>query len=173
MKLYVYLLGFIAYALSVYSCKNENDELSETSLANISGIEVYWVRNTHSELQNIYSLAFTGANIGWFNVTTREIKLKNIKLDPNRFPVNSKLEFRIKDCSLFITSSFVTNINSQVFLDLVLFYDIIEDKYYLDDCYPNTKAIKNTAEVQQRIFERTTHWEVFINTLKAEKKLRQ
>ena len=38
MKLYVYLLGFIAYALSVYSCKNENDELSETSLANISGI---------------------------------------------------------------------------------------------------------------------------------------
>ena len=81
MKLYVYLLGFIAYALSVYSCKNENDELSETSLANISGIEVYWVRNTHSELQNIYSLAFTGANIGWFNVTTREIKLKNIKLE--------------------------------------------------------------------------------------------
>ena len=54
MKLYVYLLGFIAYALSVYSCKNENDELSETSLANISGIEVYWVRNTHSELSLIH-----------------------------------------------------------------------------------------------------------------------
>ena len=123
---------------------------------------------------------FTEDDIEWFNVTTREIRFKT--QDEQLFNKLMKnyhregLEFRLGENILFEVSRFVSDIDSRVFLDLVLHYSMIgEDegnpRYYLHDCYP--LQFIDDERVQANIQKNAAQWEIFTNYLDSKGKLRK
>lgn len=161
------IIGLIACIVLVASCSDDDENNYVPSKINVYGIEMSRAQDKDAQL------VFTGDNIDWFNPDTREIKFKNIEPSASIFPVYSKIEFRIGENMLFSASSFVMDCYSQSFLDLVLYYSSAENRYYLDDCYPNTEAIKNTEEVKEHIIARESQWDTFIRTLQSEKRIRR
>ena len=119
---------------------------------------------------------FTEDDIEWFNVTTREIKFRDIdeplyrRLEPYR-----EIKFCLGDADLFVASSFVSDFHSMIFTDLVLHYDVITDPnnghYYLHDCYPS--QFIDTDEVKANIKKRAGQWELFTYYLESKGKLRK
>lgn len=121
-------------------------------------------------------LLFTDRDIQWFNVTTREIKFRDMdeplhkRLEPYR-----EIRFYFGGDVLFVVSSFVSDFHSMIFTDLVLHYDVITDPgqghYYLHDCYP--LQFIDTDEVKANIKKRAGQWELFTNYLRSKGKLRK
>ena len=119
---------------------------------------------------------FTEDDIEWFNVTTREIKFRDMdeplyrRLEPYR-----EIKFCLGDADLFVVSSFVSDYHSMIFTDLVLHYDVITDPghghYYLHDCYPS--QFIDTDEVKANIKKRVGQWELFTYYLESKGKLRK
>jgi hypothetical protein len=161
--LYFFILFCI---LGLCNCSNNTEEISD--------IQAYGVLETRSVPRGISSqIIFSGDHIAWFNSTTREIKFKNLNPSTNIFPVYSKIEFRIGEMVLFTADSFVTDAYSQSFTDLVIYYNVEKDKYYLDDCYPNTSTMKTSREVLQNMERRQSKWAIFLNQLKQENRLKE
>lgn len=161
------LIGLVVCMVFVTSCSDEDENNYKPSDISVYGVEMSRASDKDAQL------VFTGDNIDWFNPVTREIKFKNIEPSTSIFPVYSKIEFRIGDKVLFTANSFVIDSYSQSFLDLVVYYNYAEDKYYLDDCYPNTDAIRSTEEVKKHIKNREIQWNTFISILQAEKRIRK
>ena len=119
---------------------------------------------------------FTEDDIEWFNVTTREIKFKDMeeplykRLEPFR-----EIKFYLGDNGLFVVSSFVSDWDSRIFTDLVLHYDVISDSYqghyYLQDCYPS--QFIDTDEVKANIKKNAGQWELFTYYLENKGKLKK
>lgn len=119
---------------------------------------------------------FTEGDIEWFNVTTREIKFRDMgeplykRLEPYR-----EIKFYLSDNELFVVSSFVGDWDSRTFTDLVLHYDVITDPhqghYYLHDCYP--LQFIDTDEVKANIKKRTGQWELFTHYMESKGKIRK
>ena len=126
-----------------------------------------------AEAQNVL---FTENDIEWFNVTTREIKFKDME-EPlyKRLVPFLEIKFYLGDNDLFIVSSFVGDWDSRVFTDLVLHYDEITDPnqghYYLQDCYP--LQFIDTDEVKANIKKNAGQWELFTYYLESKGKLRK
>ena len=123
---------------------------------------------------------FTEDDIEWFNVSTREIRFK--KQDEQLFNKLTKnyhkegLEFRLGESLLFEVSRFVSDIDSRIFLDLVLYYSTIgEDegnpRYYLHDCYP--LQFINNEHTQANIKKNAAQWDTFTKYLENKGKLRK
>ena len=121
-------------------------------------------------------ILFTQRDIEWFNVNTREIKFRDMdeplykRLQPYR-----EIKFCLGDNDLFVVSSFVSDLHSMVFTDLVLHYDVITDPnqghYYLHDCYP--PQFIDTDEVKANIQKNAAQWELFTYYLESIGKLRK
>ena len=127
---------------------------------------------------NAQNLLFTGDDIEWFNVTTREIKFKDKDMDEplyKRMQPFHEIEFHLGDNELFVVSSFVGDWDSRTFTDLVLHYDVITDPnqghYYLHDCYP--LQFIDTDEVKANIQKNATQWETFTKYLDIKGKLKK
>ena len=121
---------------------------------------------------------FTEDDIEWFNVSTREIRFK--KQDEQLFKKLMKnyhkegLEFRLGENFLFEVSRFVSDIDSRVFLDLVLHYSTIGEgnpRYYLHDCYP--PQFINDERTQANIKKNALQWETFTKYLESKGKLKK
>ena len=127
-------------------------------------------------MTDVDNIIFTEDDIEWFNVTTREIKFKDTeeplykRLEPYR-----EIKFYLGDNALFVVSSFVSDIHSMIFTDLVLHYDLISDPnqghYYLHDCYPS--QFINDERTQANIEKRAGQWELFTYYLESKGKLRK
>lgn len=127
-------------------------------------------------MTDVDNIIFTEDDIEWFNVTTREIKFKDTdeplykRLEPYR-----EIKFYLGDNVLFVVSSFVSDIHSMIFTDLVLHYDLISDPnqghYYLHDCYP--PQFINDERTQANIEKRAGQWELFTYYLESKGKLRK
>ena len=145
-KSFCYICGVIFELLLIISCDNNSNEEKICVLQ--SKIQAYGIQQTRSTENNRDSLVFSGDNIEWFNPKTREIKFKGIEPNTTIFPVYSKIEFRNDGTRLFTVSSFVTGTYSQIFYDLVIYYDSEQRKYYLEDCYPDIYDVRNHEEVK-------------------------
>ena len=114
---------------------------------------------TQPEIHAGVDVLFNEDDIEWFNVTTREIKFREMEE-----PLDA----------LFVVSSFVTDWDSRVYTDLVLHYDVITDPghghYYLHDCYPS--QFIDTDEVKANIKKNAGQWELFTYYLESKGKLR-
>lgn len=121
------------------------------------------------------TILFSEDDIVSFNVTTREIKFKDME-EPlyRRLKPFHEIEFHLGDEVLFTVSSFVGLWDSRIFDDIVLCYGNLESitidgKYYLYDCYPpqfaDTEAVKANREKNK------TRWETFIRYLGSKGKL--
>lgn len=121
-------------------------------------------------------ILFTEDDIEWFNLTTREIKFRDMeeplykRLEPFR-----EIKFYLGDTGLFVVSSFVGDWDSRTFTNLVLHYDLITDPnqghYYLHDCYPS--QFINTEEVRANIKKNEGQWELFTYYLEDKGKLKK
>ena len=130
---------------------------------------------TQPETQAGVDVLFSEDDIEWFNVTTREIKFRDMdeplykRLEPYR-----EIKFYLGDNALFVVSSFVSDLHSMIFTDLVLHYDVITDPghghYYLHDCYP--LQFIDTDEVKANILKNARQWELFTYYLESKGKLR-
>lgn len=169
-KSFCYICGVIFGFLQIIACDNNSNE--EKICALQSKIQAYGIRQTRSTDNNRDSLVFSGDNIEWFNPKTREIKFKGIEPNTTIFPVYSKIEFRNDGKRLFTVSSFVTGTYSQIFYDLVIYYNREQRKYYLDDCYPDIYDVRNHEEVKQNIIKREDEWREFLNTLDMENRIK-
>lgn len=121
------------------------------------------------------TLLFSEDDIVSFNITTREIKFKDME-EPlyKRVEPFHKIDFRLGAENLFTVSSFVSLIDSRIFDDIVLCYGnqesiTLDGKYYLYDCYPDwladTEAVKANQEKNKK------QWETFIRYLDSKGKL--
>ena len=126
-----------------------------------------------ADAQNVL---FTEDDIEWFNVTTREIKFKDMD-EPlyKRMQPFHEIEFHLGDNALFVVSSFVGDWDSRIFTNLVLHYDVISDPnhghYYLQDCYP--QQFIDTDEVKTNIKKNAGQWELFTHYLESICKLKR
>ena len=128
-----------------------------------------------ADAQNVL---FTEDDIEWFNVTTREIKFKDMD-EPlyRRMQPFHEIEFHLGDDALFVVSSFVGLWDSRVFDNLVLCYGkmdgeiSLDGNYYLYDCYPlqfiDTDAVKANRE------KNAAQWETFTKYLESKGKLKK
>ena len=134
---------------------------------------------TRGETATIDTL-FTEDDIEWFNISTREIRFKKqgeqlyMKLKKNYH--KEGLEFRLGENVLFEVSSFVSDIDSRIFYNLVLHYSTIgEDegnpRYYLHDCYP--AQFINDERTQANIKKNAMQWETFTMYLESKGKLKK
>ena len=127
-------------------------------------------------MTDVDNIIFTEDDIEWFNVTTREIKFRDMdeplykRLEPYR-----EIKFYLGDNALFVVSSFVSDLHSMIFTDLVLHYDVITDPghghYYLHDCYPS--QFINDERTQANIKKNAGQWELFTYYLESKGKLRK
>ena len=127
-------------------------------------------------MTDVGNIIFTEDDIEWFNVTTREIKFRDMdeplykRLEPYR-----EIKFYLGDNALFVVSSFVSDLHSMIFTDLVLHYDVITDpghgRYYLHDCYPS--QFINDERTQANIKKNAGQWELFTYYLESKGKLRK
>ena len=129
-----------------------------------------------SDAQNVL---FTENDIEWFNVTTREIKFRDL-MAPLReqIPLLARVDFYLGGEHLFSGgATHVGLICSQMFDDLVLCCgkidgEVIDDgRYYLYDCYP--LQFIDTDEVKANRIKRSAQWETFTKFLESRGKLRK
>ena len=183
MKYYKPLAWMMAIAIAstmLTACSSNDNEFekpfttcpSEKATLYACGINESGTRSIGDALD----VLFTEDDIEWFNVTTREIKFKDMD-EPlyKRLQPFHEIEFHLGDNALFVVSSFVGDWDSRTFTDLVLHYDVISDSkqghYYLQDCYP--LQFINTDEVKANIKKRAGQWELFIYYLESKGKLRK
>ena len=128
-------------------------------------------------------VVFTGNDILWFNETTKELRFKdNMLYNPANNPVflNTRaIGFYIGGEFLFSSMVYVDSSISQIFDSLVLYYNTVENKYFLLDGYPpndSNDLLPNgnaSFEIPPREKNRNTiavEWNKFVNQLKAEEK---
>ena len=185
MKYYKPLAWMMAIAIAsttMTACSSDDNETEkpfttdpvESSMLYACGVGQSETRSV-ADAQNVL---FTEDDIEWFNVTTREIKFKDMD-EPlyKRMQPFHEIEFHLGDDALFVVSSFVGLWDSRVFDNLVLCYGKIDGEisldgnYYLYDCYPlqfiDTDAVKANRE------KNAAQWETFMKYLESKGKLRK
>ena len=158
MKYYKPLAWMMAIAIAsttMTACSSDDNETEkpfttdpvEYSMLYACGVGQSEMRSV-ADAQNVL---FTEDDIEWFNVTTCEIKFKDMEV-----------------------SSFVGDWDSRIFTNLVLHYDVITDPnqghYYLQDCYPLQFA--DTDEVKANREKNAAQWETFTKYLESKGKLK-
>jgi hypothetical protein len=128
---------------------------------------------------NVERVIFTGDDILWFNISTKEIRFKN-NISQKKIiegVLNHAIRFYIDDEYLFSSMICVSDLNSQTFDNLVFYYSQIENKFYLKDGYPDVSVLQNSAEHQNRrdenMAEIKDEWDKFINRIKLEGRYRE
>ena len=183
MKHYEPLAWMMATAIAsmtLTACSNDDNETVkpfttdpvESSILYACGVGPSETRSV-ADAQN---LLFTEDDIEWFNMTTREIKFKDTE-EPlyKRLKPYREIKFYLGDNALFVVSSFVSDVHSMIFTDLVLHYDVITDPnqghYYLQDCYPLQFIDRDDVKANREL--RAPQWEVFLKYLESKGKLKK
>ena len=119
---------------------------------------------------------FTGNDIEWFNETTREIRFKNNVSMKAAFSNVQAIKFFIDGEYLFSSVVYVISLSSQIINSLVLYYNVMENKYYLLDGYPPDSSILENAGAEDTRGDNmqaiSSEWNRFINRLKEDGKLK-
>ena len=116
-------------------------------------------------------IVFADGNIEWFNPTTREIRFRD--LEPAKaFVPYREIVFRLDDETLFAAATIVSDVNSQIYYDLVLYLsDPVEPRCYLNDAYPLWPA--DSDEARANAEARAEGWNKFIEQLRQDGRLQE
>ena len=185
MKYYKPLAWMMAIAIAsttMTACSSDDNETEKPFTTNpVESSMLYACGVGQSETRSVadaQNVLFTEDDIEWFNVTTREIKFKDMD-EPlyKRMQPFHEIEFHLGDDALFVVSSFVGLWDSRVFDNLVLCYGkmdgeiSLDGNYYLYDCYPlqfiDTDAVKANRE------KNAAQWETFTKYLESKGKLKK
>ena len=183
MKYYkpiAWMMAIAIASMTMTACSLDSDEPEKpfTTCPSEKGI-LYACGISQSETRaasDAQDVLFTEDDIEWFNVTTREIKFKDMD-EPlyKRMQPFHEIEFHLGDNALFVVSNFVGDWDSRTFTNLVLHYDVITDPnqghYYLHDCYP--LQFIDTDEVKTNNKKNAGQWELFTYYLDSKGKLKK
>ena len=90
----------------------------------------------------------------------------------NVISIHQSVKIYIGNEYLFSSMICVSSLNSQIFNSLVLYYNMVENKYYLLDGYPEVAVLSDPQEAQKLRNENkqtiASEWKKFINQLKKE-----
>ncbi len=156
-----FLVSFIAFWFS--SCNLLHEQPNPNMLKCVA---VY--RNDSTATDTVF---FTEETIEYFDTATCELKIKS-DFNYNEIMIFSRLVFYLQSDSLFIAQP-VTDIVSSTRNDLVLHYNLFDNKLYLEDGYP--MSIDNlgfTTQMAQNKAKRAANWKRFVGRLKVVGKLR-
>jgi hypothetical protein len=186
------LLFFAVLCFLLGGCAKEyiNDNvafLNSNGLSSVAGIIVRASNEETTARSTVRSageepVVFTGNDILWFNETTKELRFKDNFAMKDVFGGYKSIKFYMDGEYLFSSMIFVSSVSSQVFNSLVFYYNIMENKYYLNDGYPvindditiisivNGDAVRANEMYQQLRDENMqkieSEWNKFINQLK-------
>ena len=181
-KTYAWMMATAIACVTVTACSFDDDQSDKPfTICPVEQTKLF-ACEVNIEPQETTAAAdtiFTEDDIEWFNITTREIRLKDMngqlseKLRENYH--KSKLEFHLGENVLFDVQ-YVADIDSRVFFELVLHYSMIgEDegnpRYYLRDCYP--PQMIDHELTQANIKKNAVQWEAFIHYMESIGKLRK
>lgn len=167
MKQLLYL-SVLAFLLSIQSCKSDENEV------NVNNVEVITVRS--SSVVDDSKVVFLSDDIKSFNIKTGELEMNgNIQLE--KIIANSKLVFYMDDKPLFNTSTFVTDVMSQIFNDMVLYLDSGNGRLYIRDGYPSVDVLGTSKEKckearEENMKQRSSEWNLFLQVLEKANKLK-
>ncbi len=178
-RLLAWMMAIAIASMTVTACSSDENEPEmpfTTDSVEKTTLYACGVGQSETRSVDVQNVLFTEDDIEWFNVTTREIKFKNLDEPPyNRMQPFHEIEFHLGDNALFVVRSFVGDWDSRIFTDLVLHYDVITDPnqghYYLHDCYP--LQFIDTDEVKASIKKNAGQWDLFIYYLKSKGKLKK
>ena len=176
------ILLFATLALFLFSgCHPDSEEMPEQTSSAIVVRSLNDAVSMSSEMMNeavstrsevINEVVFTGEDILWFNETTKEVRFKNNVSNSPSVLNNVALSFFIDDEYLFSSVIYTSSLSSQIFNSLVFYYNIIENKFFLIDGYPDVSVLANPQEYQALRDENrqkiASEWSKFINQLKKE-----
>ncbi len=180
----IWRIAFVMLAaISLASCSSNDSEQEMPFTTDSVEPTKFFACEANSETRRTTATIdtiFTEDDIEWFNVNTREIRFKNTdgqlfkKMMENYDKEN--LEFHLGENVLFEVSRFVSDFDSRIFTDLVLYYSTIgEDegnpRYYLHDCYP--PQFINDERTQANIKKNAEQWESFVTYLDGKGKLKR
>lgn len=149
--------------------KTEPGKVTNTTV----GIVGRGVMNSDTRMENSDApVAFTDENIELFNSVTREIRFRDMEPGKDLVPYE-KIEFHLDDEILFTAATIVSDINSQIFNDLVLYVDRAGGnyRYYLNDAYPIWAA--DSDEAKANAAARAENWAKFLEHLRKDNRLRE
>lgn len=176
-RILMVIAATVGLATAFVACGNSYND-SEQPIADLSKLYACGIaQNGVADFADASNVVFTEDDIEWFNVSTRELKFKDLD-EPlyKKFQLLSGVEFRLGDAALFSGGTLVGLVNSQVFTDLVLCCGTIEgndvvDGYYLYDCYP--AQYENDEQVVANREKRAEQWAAFTKYLKSKGKLKE
>lgn len=156
------VIFFFSLLLLSSGCESDNwvDRSSEIVVVALSG---KW-----EGLESSDRILFTGDDIAWFDLKTKELRFKNDLLRKKK-TAHTKILFKIAGKDLFL-ADWVTGPVSGQYEDLVLYYDSEKQKFYLYESYPeklDTQAVRLNTEI------RSENWGAFIYQLGREGRLKE
>ena len=169
----VFLFPLFLYAENPSGETTENEKSTDTLFFMCGGTNIGTKGNVTLILPE--KLAFTGNDIKYFNLKTEEIVFNNdsFVFDSLEFCYHcSTYNIYLNDKLLFENIVFVLPVNSMYFNNLVLYCDF--GKLYLNDGYPNWKAMNWPPTAQMEEFQkirdenaqkRKAEWDIFIKYL--------
>ena len=177
---FAWMMAIAIASITMTACSSDNNETEmpfSSDLVDNGTLYACGVgqSETRSDVEDS-NVLFTENDIEWFNVTTREIKFREMQEQLySRLQPFHEIKFYLGNNVIFVVSSFVGDWDSRVFTDLVLHYDVISDPnqghYYLHDCYPS--QFIDTDEVRANIIKNANQWELFTYYLKSKGKLKK
>jgi hypothetical protein len=121
-------------------------------------------------------VVFSGEDILWFNETTGELRFKDNISNASVLTglYVQAIKFYVDDEYLFPSMLCVSDFSSQTFNSLVFYYNVIENRYFLRDGYPDAVVLPNPQKAQELRDENmrkiTPEWERFLEQLKKERR---
>ncbi len=162
MKKLCCFLSFLFLLLTFVGCENDGSLNGESEIIVVGlGHKVY-----NLPLGN--EILFTGNDIKWFNKDTREIRFYDHSAFSEKLGQYEKILVILAGTELF-TATNVSSLISAAYDDLVFYYDIAEDKYYLNDSYPghlHPEQVRLNKEIREE------NWGLFLYQLGIEGRLK-
>lgn len=154
MKKAIYLSIFL-FALLLNGCSNDSDDkalnFSESDIQ-MKFIVNSYEKNTVAQ----WTMQYTGRNISRFDKTTGEIKFQDAPessaMIAQTLKSTDRIDFYLGDEFLF-SAKIRSDLSSSFYNDVVLYYDLTQEKYYIKDGYPpfkNKEKDKYPAEQEKR-----------------------
>lgn len=172
MKKLLSILSILALSFASISCSSDEKTQSEETVIKP---ELYAIGTTpvhRSVISKQY--LFTLDNIKNFNSKTREMVFVNFEPNSSLFPIYQRIEICTPNKVLLHITTFVSEVNSQLFTDLSLVSE--NGKFYLSDCYPrhienNSDYVRENEAIKEAKQKRAAEWEEFLSVLKKHGKL--
>ena len=143
------ILSVLLFTVFMSSCANDEQNPSpEDSYSTLMVKADTKSAGMKSISESVEQIILTGNDILWFNETTNEIRFKDNYYLQKSISFYTDIKFYLDDDFLFSTIK-VTDINFQIYNSPVLYYNMTENKFYINDGYPEISVLKPQDKIQK------------------------